>query len=111
MQISLGGITVDVIRKRIRNIHLSVHPPAGRVRMRTRWGTCNSRSRSIRLNTELVKKPMECLEYVVVHEMVHLLEASHNARFKALMSRYMPNWSVYRQMLNRLPGRHETWDY
>ena len=79
--------------------------------MRTRWGTCNTRSRSIRLNTELVKKPAECLEYVVVHEMVHLLEASHNARFKALMSRYMPNWTVYRQTLNRLPVRHEEWDY
>lgn len=80
-------------------------------RMRTRWGTCNPRARSIRLNTELVKKPVECLEYVVVHEMVHLLEASHNARFRALMSRYMPNWTVYRQMLNRLPVRHEEWDY
>lgn len=236
MLISLGDITVDVIRKRIRNIHLSVHPPAGRVRMsapirtgletlrlfaiaklgwirkqqirlrqqpretprefldreshhvwgqryllrveevrarpsvelrptelvlrvragstarsreavldawhrgllkeaavplfakwepimdvkvgklftqhmRTRWGTCNPRSRSIRLNTELVKKPVECLEYVVVHEMVHLLEASHNPRFKALMRRFMPNWVVYRQMLNRLPVRHEMWDY
>ena len=52
-----------------------------------------------------------CLEYVVVHEMVHLLEASHNARFKALMGRCMPNWVVYRQMLNRLPVRHEEWDY
>jgi predicted metal-dependent hydrolase len=77
--------------------------------MKTRWGTCNTRSRSIRLNTELVKKPVECLEYVVVHEMVHLLEASHNARFKALMSRFMPNWAAYRQMLNRLPIRHEDW--
>ena len=80
-------------------------------RMRTRWGTCNTRSGSIRLNTELVKKPPECLEYVVVHEMVHLLEPSHNARFKALMTRFMPNWAVRRQMLNRLPVRHEEWDY
>jgi predicted metal-dependent hydrolase len=80
-------------------------------RMRTRWGTCNTRSGSIRLNTELVKKPPECLEYVVVHEMVHLLEPSHNARFKALMTRFMPNWAVCRQMLNRLPVRHEEWDY
>ncbi|MEO5760800.1 MAG: SprT family zinc-dependent metalloprotease [Vicinamibacteria bacterium] len=80
-------------------------------RMRTRWGTCNTRSRSIRLNTELVKKPRECLEYVVVHEMVHLLEPSHNARLKALMSQYMTNWAVYRQMLNRLPVRHEDWVY
>jgi len=80
-------------------------------RMKTRWGTCNTRSRSIRLNTELVKKPAECLEYVVVHEMVHLLEPSHNARFKALMTRFMPNWVVHRQMLNRFPVRHEEWEY
>ncbi|MEO8358471.1 MAG: SprT family zinc-dependent metalloprotease [Vicinamibacteria bacterium] len=80
-------------------------------RMKTRWGTCNTRSRSIRLNTELVKKPRECLEYVVVHEMVHLLEPSHNARFKSLMSQYIPNWVVYRQMLNRLPVRHDDWVY
>ncbi len=236
MQISLGDIAIDVIRKRIRNIHLSVHPPGGRVRMsaplrmgletlrlfaitklgwirkqqirlrqqpretpreflereshyvwgqryllrveevkarpsvelrptelvlrvrpgspartrgaaleawhrdrlkeaamplfakwepimgvtvgklftqhmRTRWGTCNTRLRSIRLNTELVKKPAACLEYVVVHEMVHLLEPSHNARFKGLMTRFMPNWAVYRQMLKRLPVRHEEWEY
>jgi len=66
--------------KGIKNIHLSVHPPAGRVRisapkrMKTRWGSCNYRSNNIRLNTELAKKPPECLEYVVVHEMAHLLE-------------------------------------
>lgn len=80
-------------------------------RMRTRWGSCNARTRSIRLNTELVKKPVECLEYVVVHEMVHLLEPSHNRRFKSLMAQFLPNWAVYRQMLNRLPVRHEDWEY
>jgi predicted metal-dependent hydrolase len=80
-------------------------------RMRTRWGTCNTRSGSIRLNTELAKKPLECLEYVIVHEMVHLLEPSHNRRFKMLMSQFMPNWSEYRRMLNRLPVRHEDWGY
>lgn len=79
-------------------------------RMRTRWGSCNTRSRDIRLNTELVKKPAECLEYVVVHEMVHLLEPSHNARFKALMTRFMPDWAAHRQMLNRLPPRHDEWE-
>jgi hypothetical protein len=74
-------------------------------RMRSRWGTCNPRSRSIRLNTELVRKPVECLEYVVVHEMTHLLEPSHNRRFKALMSRFMPDWAVHRRALSHRPVR------
>jgi predicted metal-dependent hydrolase len=80
-------------------------------RMRTKWGSCSRRSASIRLNTDLAKKPPECLEYMVVHEMVHILEPTHNARFIGLMDRLMPNWRFYRQMLNRLPVRHETWDY
>ena len=65
----------------------------------------------IRLNTELAKKPRECLEYIVVHEMVHLLEPTHNARFVALMDRFMPKWQFYRDLLNRLPVRHEQWGY
>lgn len=80
-------------------------------RMRTRWGSCNPTARTIRLNTELAKKPRECLEYVVVHELVHLLEPTHNARFVALMDRYMPRWQDYRKTLNRLPVRHEDWEY
>jgi len=76
-------------------------------RMRSRWGTCNTRSHSIRLNTELVARPVECLEYVIVHEMTHLLEPTHNRRFKALMSRFMPDWAVHRQALRRLPASHE----
>lgn len=78
-------------------------------RMKTRWGSCNPRARTIRLNTELAKKPRECLEYVVVHEMVHLLEPTHNARFVALMDQFMPKWQFYRATLNRLPVRHEQW--
>jgi predicted metal-dependent hydrolase len=80
-------------------------------RMKTRWGSCNPATGSIRLNTELAKKPRECLEYILVHEMVHLLEPTHNARFVALMDRFIPRWPFYRQMLNRLPVRHERWDY
>ena len=68
-------------------------------------------ARSIRLNTDLAKKPRECLEYIVVHEMVHLLEPTHNARFVALMDRFMPKWRFYRESLNRLPVRHEHWSY
>jgi len=80
-------------------------------RMKTKWGSCNHKARTIRLNTELAKKPAECLEYIVVHELVHLLEPTHNARFIALMDRFMPKWQFHREALNRLPLRRETWSY
>lgn len=79
--------------------------------MKTRWGSCTPARQSIRLNTDLGKKPPECLEYVVVHEMVHLLEPSHNQRFKALMDQFMPNWRQYQERLNSLPVSHEDWEY
>ncbi len=79
--------------------------------MKTKWGNCNPRTRTIRLNTELAKKPKECLEYIVVHEMVHLLEPTHNAHFVALMDQFMPRWQFFRQKLNRLPVSHADWDY
>ena len=66
-------------------------------RMKTRWGSCNHQARTIRLNTELAKKRAECLEYIVVHELVHLLEPTHNARFIALMDRFMPKWHFHRE--------------
>jgi len=80
-------------------------------RMKTKWGSCNPRNGSIRLNTDLAKKPSECLEYLVVHEMTHLLEPTHNARFVALMDRFMPDWRQRRDQLNQLPVRHEVWAY
>jgi predicted metal-dependent hydrolase len=80
-------------------------------RMKTRWGSCNPASAHIRLNTDLARKPRECLEYLTVHEMVHLLEPTHNARFLALMDQFMPNWRWCRQILNRLPLRHENWQF
>lgn len=79
-------------------------------KMKTKWGSCNPAARSIRFNTDLAKKPAECLEYIVVHEMVHLLEPTHNSRFVSLMDRFMPNWQASRNDLNRLPVRHEEWD-
>lgn len=72
-------------------------------RMKTRWGSCNHRARHIRLNTELVKKPKEALEYVIVHEMAHLLVPSHNAQFLCLLDRYWPGWRGTQQDLNELP--------
>jgi predicted metal-dependent hydrolase len=80
-------------------------------RMKTKWGSCNQHSRSIRLNTDLARKPRECLEYIVVHEMAHLLERTHNDRFVALMDRFMPKWHFRRELLNSLPLRHENWGY
>jgi hypothetical protein len=78
-------------------------------RMKTKWGSCNHKARNIRLNTELARKPPECLEYVLVHEMAHLIEPTHNARFVAVMDQMMPNWQSYRQVLNQLPVPQEMW--
>lgn len=80
-------------------------------KMKTKWGSCSATSRGIRLNTDLAKKPPECLEYIVVHEMVHLLEPTHNNHFMALMDKFMPNWHLCRAVLNGLPVRHSNWDY
>ena len=80
-------------------------------RMKTRWGSCNPATGAIRLNTDLAKKPPECLEYIVVHEMTHLLEPTHNSRFTSLMEFFMPQWQHVRNELNNLPVRHEDWGY
>jgi len=80
-------------------------------RMKTRWGTCSIEAQRIWINLELAKKSPECLEYIVVHEMTHLLESTHNSRFIGLMDRFMPKWRFYRDELNRLPVRHEEWGY
>jgi len=71
--------------------------------MKTRWGSCTPKTRSIRINLELVKRTPECLEYIVVHELVHLLEASHNKKFKTLMDKFYPKWKYYRKELRSLP--------
>ena len=80
-------------------------------KMRTKWGTCNPEAKRIWLNLELAKKPLECLEYIVVHELVHLLERSHNQTFVKYMDKFMPKWRFYRDELNRLPFRHTDWKY
>jgi predicted metal-dependent hydrolase len=80
-------------------------------RMKTKWGSCNPGSRSIRLNTDLAKKPRECLEYIVVHEMAHLLVRKHDDRFGAVMDGCLPNWRLLRQMLNNAPLAHTDWAY
>jgi predicted metal-dependent hydrolase len=78
-------------------------------RMKTKWGSCNHRAGNIRLNTELVKKPRDLLEYVVVHEMVHLIAPTHSERFVALMTKHYPSWREARAELNALPLASEEW--
>jgi len=80
-------------------------------KMKTRWGSCNVAARRIWLNLELAKKRPACLEYILVHEMVHMLERHHNDRFKELMDRFMPQWGLHREELNRAPLSHESWSY
>lgn len=176
-EIQLGDLKIELVRKRIRNLHLRIYPPTGRVRisapmrmslylikdfvlskmtwikeqqvriqsidykpsfdktflaqdkkylrlvvppiiakwepilnvkvkrvgyrfMTTRWGSCTPDDASIRLSAELARKPIELLEYVVLHEMIHLLEPSHNYRFKAFMDLHMPDWRVRKAHLN-----------
>ena len=80
-------------------------------RMKTKWGTCTIEARRIWLNLELVKKSPNCLEYIIVHEMIHLLERLHNDRFVAYLDKFLPQWRLYRDELNQAPLAHETWDY
>ena len=80
-------------------------------RMKTKWGSCTIEAGRIWLNLELVKKPPQCLEYIIVHEMVHLLERLHNERFVALMDEFMPKWRLHRSELNQSPLAHEEWGY
>jgi predicted metal-dependent hydrolase len=80
-------------------------------KMKTRWGSCNTDARRIWLNLELAKKPPNCLEYILVHELVHLLERRHTERFRELMNTLMPQWRTYRDELNRAPLGHQDWVY
>lgn len=80
-------------------------------KMKTKWGGCNTKARRIWLNLELAKKPVHCLEYIIVHELVHLLERKHNARFIIMMDQFMPKWQSYRKELNRSVLSHEKWSY
>lgn len=79
-------------------------------RMKTKWGGCNHKAGHIRLNTELVKKPKDLVEYVVVHEMVHLLEPTHSERFVSILTKHYPSWREARAELNELPLAAEAWN-
>ena len=93
-------------------VSLGVQLAEGGVKkMKTRWGTCNAEARRIWLNLELAKKPVQCLEYIVVHELAHLLERHHNDRFVALMEKHLPQWRLHRAALNAAPLTHSNWSY
>ena len=79
--------------------------------MKTKWGTCNIEKKRIWINLELAKKPIHCLEYIIVHEMIHLLERHHNDRFRFLIEKFLPQWKFYKEELNRLPVSHGEWSY
>jgi predicted metal-dependent hydrolase len=80
-------------------------------KMKTKWGTCNIPKKRIWFNLELATKPIRCIEYIVVHELVHLLERLHNEQFQAYMDQFLPQWRRYREELNNLPVSHIEWDY
>jgi predicted metal-dependent hydrolase len=80
-------------------------------KMKTKWGSCNSASKTIRLNTDLAKKPPQCLEYIVVHEMAHLLVRHHDEQFGRIMDECLQGWRLLRQMLNEAPLAHIDWTY
>ena len=80
-------------------------------KMKTKWGTCNIQARRIWVNLELAKKPVACLEYLVVHELCHLLERNHNDRFTSIMDKHLPTWRMSRKELNSEPLANENWSY
>lgn len=80
-------------------------------KMKTKWGSCNVSARRVWLNLELAKKPTQCLEYILVHELVHMLERNHTERFTSLMDLHLPDWRTRREVLNSSPLGHESWGY
>lgn len=107
---NLKALVLPLIEKWETKMGLKVESWGVR-RMKTKWGSCNSADRRIWLNLELAKKPIRCLEYILVHEMVHLIERKHNDRYIALMDQFLPSWRQRRDELNHAPLAHETWSY
>lgn len=106
------------LRAQLRPLLDKWEPQVGRTvvevrirRMKTLWGSCNPKARRIWLNLELAKKSPRCVEYVLVHEMVHFFERSHNEQFMERMDALLPHWRSLREELNRAPLAHENWSY
>lgn len=89
----------------INNVEFSIR------KMKNRWGSCNALTKKISFNLELIKKNPQCINYIVIHELVHILEPSHNDNFKELMDKHLPNWRNIRDLLNTAPLAHANWDY
>ena len=106
----LKEILPEIIAKWEKKIRIKV-AEFGIKKMKTKKGTCNIGAKRIWLNLELAKKPKHCLEYILIHEMVHLLERCHNERFMAYMDKFLPQWRAYKEELNRFPISHVEWNY
>lgn len=106
----LKEIIPSIIRQWEKTLNVDVKA-FGVKKMKTKWGSCNPKAGRIWLNLELGKKPLQCLEYVVIHEMVHLLERKHGERFTAHMDKFLPMWKSSKDELNRFPLSHQDWNY
>ena len=107
---NLRLLAMDLIAQWEKKMKLKVLD-LGIKKMKTKWGTCNEEAKRIWLNFELVKKPVQCIEYIVVHELVHFKERNHNDNFVAYMNHYLPEWKQLKKELNKLPVSHVEWGY
>lgn len=101
-RVELKKLLANIVKKWENKMNIKTNSCNIR-KMKSRWGTCNVKNRVVTLNLELVKKPIECVEYILVHEFAHLLERTHNKRFKQILNKYIPNWKTRRKWLNNLP--------
>lgn len=106
----LKKLIPEIVKKWEKKLEVTVKD-WGVKQMKTKWGSCNIEAQRIWLNLELAKKPIQCLEYIIVHEMVHLLERHHSDKFLSLMDYYLPNWKHLKEELNRIPVSHADWSY
>ena len=106
----LKELAPPIIAKWEKTMDVSINE-LGIKKMKTKWGTCNREAKRIWLNLELAKKPVHCIEYIIVHELAHLLERSHNDKFVAYMDNYLPEWKHLKSELNQLPVSHANWEY
>ena len=106
----LKELAPPIIAKWEKAMDVSINE-LGIKKMKTKWGTCNREAKRIWLNLELAKKPVHCIEYIIVHELAHLLERSHNDKFVTYMDNYLPEWKHLKSELNQLPVSHAIWEY
>jgi len=106
----LKELAPPIIEKWEKVMKVSINELAVK-KMKTKWGTCNREAKRIWLNLELAKKPFHCIEYIIVHELLHLLERNHNDKFIAYMNNFLPEWKHFKNELNKLPVSHVEWTY